>query len=97
MIQDVTAGDKPPDVPQIVADLLAPLVRAQDLATLLDVQGVIAGAIGEAQRGITTATAAGTISRVLVGWEDRLRIIEALVEQLRGDIELIKVQVAHGE
>jgi hypothetical protein len=38
-------------VAAIVADLLAPLVRAHDLGTLLDVQAEVAKSIGEAQRG----------------------------------------------
>jgi hypothetical protein len=84
-------------VAAIVADLLAPLVRAHDLGTLLDVQAEVAKSIGEAQRGITQATAASTISRVLVSWEDRLRLIEAQAEALRADIEALQLQVARGD
>lgn len=87
----------PPTVPQIVADLLYPLVTSHDLATLLDVQAVVAKAVGESQRGITQATAASTITRVLVSWEERLRVIEDQAHALRADLDQIQLQVERGD
>lgn len=88
-------------VAQTVASLCAPLVRAEDLAALLDVQAVVANAIGEAQRSMVTSTSASTIGRVLLSWEQRLVLMESQnkingdqIAALRKDIELLKDQVA---
>ncbi len=86
-------SNAPPSVADVVTDLLAPLVQAGDLGTLLDVQAAVASAIGEAQRGMIQSTAAGTITRLIANWESRLAVVEELTREMRGDIAILKEQV----
>lgn len=79
----------PESVAQIVSDLVAPLVRSENLDELLRVRAAVDTAIGECERGRVQSTASRTIVGVV-------RTLEKRIDEMRADLDLLMAQLGVG-
>lgn len=76
-------------VAAIVADLIAPLVRSDNLDELLRVRATVDIAISECERGRVQSTASRTIVSVVHSLEKRF-------DGMRADLDLLMAQLGVG-